>query len=137
VAALAVVMGGCAWAPFKRLSAGAEALERADRLTREGAAIGELAEGGEIGELVACCDIDEFRARRCARDFGIPLVFTDHRELLERAEVDCVFVAMHPRLQPELATDCLRAGKHVFIEKPRISTSAASSRRSPTRRGAT
>jgi predicted dehydrogenase len=83
-----------------------------------GGAIGELAEGGEIGELVACCDVDEPRARRCARDFGIPAVYTDHRDLLERADVDCVFVAMHPRLQPRLAIDCLEAGKHVFIEKP-------------------
>jgi len=83
-----------------------------------GGAIGELAEGGEIGELVACCDIDESRARRCARDFGIPKTYSDHRELLERADVDCVFIAMHPRLQPELTIDCLEAGKHVFIEKP-------------------
>ena len=83
-----------------------------------GAAIGELAEGGEIGELVACCDVDESRARRCARDFGIGQVYADHRELLERSDVDCVFVAMHPRLQPAVAIDCLQAGKHVFIEKP-------------------
>jgi myo-inositol 2-dehydrogenase/D-chiro-inositol 1-dehydrogenase len=83
-----------------------------------GAAIGELAESGEIGELVACCDLDEPRARRCARDFGIPDVYTDHRELLESADVDCVLIAMHPRLQPAIAIDCLNAGKHVFIEKP-------------------
>jgi predicted dehydrogenase len=83
-----------------------------------GGAIGELAEGGEIGELVACCDVNEERARRCARDFGIPEVYTDHRKLLEQVEVDCVLVAMHPRLQPELAIDCLRAGRHVFVEKP-------------------
>jgi myo-inositol 2-dehydrogenase/D-chiro-inositol 1-dehydrogenase len=83
-----------------------------------GAAIGELAETGEIGELVACCDLDEARARRCARDFGIAQVYTDHRLLLELADVDCVLVAMHPRLQPAIALDCLDAGKHVFIEKP-------------------
>jgi predicted dehydrogenase len=87
-----------------------------------GAAIGELAEGGEIGELVACCDVDEGRARRCARDFGIPQVFTDHRELLERADVDCVLLAMHPRLQPAVAIDCLAAGRHVFLEKPPAET---------------
>ena len=39
-----------------------------------GAAIGDLAEGGAIGELVACCDVDEERARACARDFGIAQV---------------------------------------------------------------
>jgi myo-inositol 2-dehydrogenase/D-chiro-inositol 1-dehydrogenase len=83
-----------------------------------GAAIGELAEGGEIGELVACCDVDEARARRCARDFGVPRLYTDHRVMLERAELDCVLVAMHPRLQPAVAVDCLEAGLDVFVEKP-------------------
>lgn len=87
-----------------------------------GGAIGELAEGGEVGELVACCDVDEARARRCARDFGIPEAYTDHRELLERSDVDCVVVAMHPRLQPAVAIDCLEAGKHVLIEKPPAET---------------
>ncbi len=83
-----------------------------------GGAIGELAEGGEIGELVACCDIDQLRARRCATAFGIPDVYSDHRSMLDRSDIDCVFIAMHPRLQPGLAIDCLEAGKHVFIEKP-------------------
>jgi myo-inositol 2-dehydrogenase/D-chiro-inositol 1-dehydrogenase len=83
-----------------------------------GAAIGELADGGEIGELVACCDVDEERARRCARDFGIPRVYTDHRAMLEREELDCALVAMHPRLQPAVAIDCLEAGLDVFVEKP-------------------
>jgi myo-inositol 2-dehydrogenase/D-chiro-inositol 1-dehydrogenase len=83
-----------------------------------GAAIGELAEGGEIGELVACCDVDEARARRCARDFGVRQVYTDYRAMLEREELDCVLVAMHPRLQPAVAIACLEAGLDVFVEKP-------------------
>jgi myo-inositol 2-dehydrogenase/D-chiro-inositol 1-dehydrogenase len=87
-----------------------------------GGAIGELAESGEIGELVACCDLDEGRARRAARDFGIPQVYTDHRELLERADLDCAVVAMHPRLQPGVAIECLEAGVHVFVEKPPAET---------------
>jgi myo-inositol 2-dehydrogenase/D-chiro-inositol 1-dehydrogenase len=83
-----------------------------------GAAIGELAEGGEIGTLAACCDLDAERARRCARDFGIPAAYADHRDMLEREELDCVLVAAHPRLQPAIALDCLEAGAHVFVEKP-------------------
>jgi myo-inositol 2-dehydrogenase/D-chiro-inositol 1-dehydrogenase len=83
-----------------------------------GGAIGELAEGGEIGELVACCDLDEARARRAARDFGIPGVYVDHRTMLERESLDGVLVAAHPRLQPAIAVDCLDAGAHVFVEKP-------------------
>jgi myo-inositol 2-dehydrogenase/D-chiro-inositol 1-dehydrogenase len=87
-----------------------------------GAAIGELAEGGEIGELAACCDLDEARARRAARDFGIARFYTDHRTLLERERPDGVVVAMHPRLQPAVARDCLEAGAHVFLEKPPAET---------------
>jgi myo-inositol 2-dehydrogenase/D-chiro-inositol 1-dehydrogenase len=87
-----------------------------------GASIGELAESGEIGELVACCDLDERRARRAARDFGIPHVYTHHRELLQHAGVDCAVIALHPRLQPAVAIECLEAGLHVFVEKPPAET---------------
>ncbi len=87
-----------------------------------GGAIGELAEGGEIGELVACCDLEEPRARRAARDFGIGRFYTDHRILLEQEELDGTVVAMHPRLQPAVAADCLEAGAHVFLEKPPAET---------------
>ena len=87
-----------------------------------GAAIGDLAEGGAIGELVACCDIDEDRARSTARDFGIPHVYTDHREMIASAELDAVIVAMHPRLQPGIAIECLDAGLDVMVEKPPAET---------------
>ncbi|MBJ7333877.1 MAG: Gfo/Idh/MocA family oxidoreductase, partial [Thermoleophilia bacterium] len=87
-----------------------------------GAAIGDLAEGGAIGDLVACCDIDEERATRCARDFGIPRVYTNHRQMLEQEDLDGVIVAMHPRIQPAVAIDCLQAGLDVFVEKPPAQT---------------
>lgn len=87
-----------------------------------GAAIGDLAEGGAIGDLVACCDIDEERANRCARDFGIPRVYTNHRQMLEQEDLDGVIVAMHPRIQPAVAIDCLDAGLDVFVEKPPAQT---------------
>lgn len=87
-----------------------------------GAAIGDLAEGGAIGELVACCDIDAERAERCARDFGIPSVYTDHRVMLDREQLDGAIIAMHPRLQPQIALDCLAAGIDVLVEKPPAET---------------
>ena len=102
-----------------------------------GAAIGDLAEGGAIGDLVACCDIDEERARRCARDFGIPRVYTDHRQLLAQEELDGVIVAMHPRIQAAVAIDCLAAGLDVFVEKPPAETVEDCSRRLRSRRAVT
>ncbi|MBI3974257.1 MAG: Gfo/Idh/MocA family oxidoreductase [Chloroflexi bacterium] len=78
-----------------------------------------------IGELVACCDLDEGKARRNARAFGFECWYTDHREMLEREDLDCVFVVMHPRLQAPLAIECLAAGKPVFVEKPATATLVA------------
>ena len=36
-----------------------------------------------IGELIACCDLDEDRARHNARAFGFQRWYTNYRELLE------------------------------------------------------
>jgi predicted dehydrogenase len=75
-----------------------------------------------IGELVACCDLDEARAQRNARVFGFSRHYTDYRAMLEREDLDCVFSVMHPRIQPRIAIDCLAAGKPVFVEKPPTET---------------
>ena len=74
--------------------------------------------GEPVGELVACCDLDAERARQTARAFGFERWYTDHRDMLAREDLDCVFVVMHPRLQAPLAIECLRAGLPVFVEKP-------------------
>jgi len=75
-----------------------------------------------IGELVACCDLDENRAQRNARVFGFQRWYTDYHTMLEREDLDCVFSVMHPRIQPKIAIDCLAAGKPVFVEKPPTET---------------
>ena len=36
------------------------------------------------GDVVACCDADEARARERAEAFGVPHVYTDWKELLKR-----------------------------------------------------
>ncbi len=71
-----------------------------------------------LGELIACCDLDEDLARRNARDFGFQRHYTDHREMLEKEDLDAVFAVMHPRDQPGIAIDVLNSGRPVFVEKP-------------------
>jgi predicted dehydrogenase len=78
--------------------------------------------GDPVGELVACCDLDEDKARQNARTFGFERWYTDHRAMLEREDLDCVFVVMPPKLQAPLAIECLEAGKPVFVEKPATAT---------------
>jgi predicted dehydrogenase len=78
--------------------------------------------GEPVGELVACCDLDADKARQNARTFGFERWYTDHRLMLEREDLDCVFVVMPPKLQAPLAIECLGAGKPVFVEKPATAT---------------
>lgn len=78
--------------------------------------------GEQVGELVACCDLDEEKARANARTFGFERWYTDHRQMLDREDLDCVFVVMPPQLQAPLAIECLHAGKPVFVEKPATAT---------------
>jgi predicted dehydrogenase len=75
-------------------------------------------------ELVACCDMDERLATRNARAFGFQRAYTNYREMLDKEELDSVFVVMHPQLQPSLAIEVMQSGRNVYIEKPPAKTLA-------------
>ena len=81
-----------------------------------------------LAELVALAEHKRDHAERIAAFHGIKEIYTDHREMLDRADLDGVIVCLHPRLQADVAIDCLEAGKHVFVEKPQAETLAASLR---------
>jgi myo-inositol 2-dehydrogenase / D-chiro-inositol 1-dehydrogenase len=71
-------------------------------------------------KVVALCDIKPDRldkaATSAARDN--PATFTDYRKLLERKDVDAVFIDTPCHLHAEMAIAALKAGKHVYCEKP-------------------
>ncbi len=73
--------------------------------------------------LAATCDLDGERARAFAERFGAESSYTDYHEMLEKEDLDAVFVVTgygpdgRP-LYPAIASECLRAGVHVWIEKP-------------------
>ena len=74
-------------------------------------------------DFVAICDRQAARAEAFARQFGAQRFYTDHQEMLERERPDAVFIvtSYHPdgRVQAtDLALDALRAGIHVWMEKP-------------------
>ncbi len=74
-------------------------------------------------ELVATCDRVEGKAEAFARQFGAQSAYTDHRAMLEAEDLDAVFIVTgydetHRPTYPDLAVECLRAGCHVWIEKP-------------------
>jgi predicted dehydrogenase len=79
-------------------------------------------------DLIAICDRQAARASAYARQFGANRFYHDHREMLEREQPEAVFIvtAYHPdgRVQAtDLALDALRAGAHVWMEKPTAASS--------------
>lgn len=56
--------------------------------------------------------------KELAKKYNIPNVYTDYRELLANKEIEAVSITTHidNHLEPTLAA--LKAGKHVFLEKP-------------------
>jgi len=79
--------------------------------------------------LTAVCDLDLAKARAFAAQFGAARAYHDHRQMLADGGLDAAFVVTNydergrPRF-PGLAVDCLRAGCHVWIEKPPAATVA-------------
>ena len=48
----------------------------------------------------------------------LPEIYTDWREMLRRADIDAVLNLTPVHLHHQVTLDCLRAGKHVLVEKP-------------------
>ena len=75
---------------------------------------------GKIGgvEIVAIADVNETEARRVSGLYEIPHVYTDFRQLLKRDDIAAVDVCLHNNLHMPVTVAALKAGKHVFCEKP-------------------
>lgn len=69
-------------------------------------------------ELVAVCTAHQGTAEETARRYGIPLVFSNPRELVKHPDVDLVSVCIRVPGHHEMVLAALRAGKHVFCEWP-------------------
>ncbi|MGE5561177.1 MAG: Gfo/Idh/MocA family protein [Chloroflexota bacterium] len=68
--------------------------------------------------VIAACSTNAERAGRFAARYGIPHVFTDHRELLAMEKLCAVSVATWNNSHAPISIAALRAGKHVLCEKP-------------------
>ena len=69
-------------------------------------------------QVVAAADIDEQELLRVAEVHKIPHVYTNFRELLKRDDIQAVDVCLHNNLHMPVTVETLRAGKHVYCEKP-------------------
>jgi predicted dehydrogenase len=72
--------------------------------------------------VVAICDNYEPFLRRSKDAAPKAEAFTDYRKLLEKKEVQGVFVATPSYLHKDIAIAALQAGKHVYCEAPMATT---------------
>lgn len=57
-------------------------------------------------------------ARSLSNKYKIAFSTTDYKEILNDAEVDTVIITTRHNLHATMVADSLKAGKHVFVEKP-------------------
>lgn len=75
-------------------------------------------------ELAALCTRRPERLAELADRLGVERRYTDYRELLDDPTIDVVGVTTHINDHCDIVVDALRAGKHVFVEKPMAGTVA-------------
>ena len=67
--------------------------------------------------IAAVCDLDSTRANQAAAQYQAA-AFTEYERMIEQAELDAVYVAVPPFAHEDQEALAVRAGLHLFVEKP-------------------
>ena len=70
-----------------------------------------------IAHLAAVVDINEERAKVAASQYGCSY-YTDYREMLKDSSIQVVHICTPHYLHASMSIEAMKAGKHVFTEKP-------------------
>jgi predicted dehydrogenase len=68
--------------------------------------------------IVALCDVDADRSAPVLKEFPQAKFYQDFRRLLERKDLDAVVISTPDHMHAIPAVAAMRAGKHVYCEKP-------------------
>jgi predicted dehydrogenase len=68
--------------------------------------------------FMALAEVRQDLGKKVAERYGIPKLYSSHKELAADPEIEAVGVSAGYALQGRIAEDLIRAGKHVFMEKP-------------------
>lgn len=69
-------------------------------------------------EIVACCDLQEAKARAAAAEHGVPAAYGDLRAMLDAHEVDFVDVVTRPDSHREICGEVAARGLPAICQKP-------------------
>jgi len=71
-------------------------------------------------KVAALCDLKPDRLDKAATTANRdnPNTYTDWRRIIDRKDIDAVFIGTPPHLHSEMAIAALKSGKHVYCEKP-------------------
>lgn len=70
-------------------------------------------------DVVALCDVDQTQAQKAFEKFPAAKRWTDFREMLEKQpEIEAVMIATPDHTHAAIALAALKAGKHVYCQKP-------------------
>lgn len=67
-------------------------------------------------QVVAVCNARVETARSVAKEFHIPEVMDDWAEMLDRSDLDIIWIGTPPVLHAPITISALEAGKHVFCQ---------------------
>ena len=75
-------------------------------------------------QIVACCDVDESKAKAVAAQHGIARTYTDYRSMLDREEIDFVDIITRPDTHLEIGQEVAERRLNLICQKPLAPTPA-------------
>ena len=73
-------------------------------------------------EIIAVCDLIREKAEKAQKEYNIPKIYDTMYELFADDEIDIVLNLTRPYEHFEVTSEALKAGKHVYSEKPLAAT---------------
>ena len=86
-------------------------------LGRMGVSHCAIANAHPDAEIVAICEPSSFVTKAFEKYAGLQC-FKDYKKVISSIDLDCVFITTPTRFHFEMVEDALKAGLHVFVEKP-------------------
>lgn len=85
-----------------------------------GMGAGHLGQAAQYGEIVALCDVDANTRSKTMLDYPRAATFSDYRAMIDamHGSIDAVVVATPDHHHAPASSLAMRAGKHVYCQKP-------------------